>query len=232
MGLQGRATLTIFSDKNNEVDNGLGHAGVIYKDANGNETTYALWPDKHELVGSNGDQSDVRVNVKGGMIDVGLGHLAWVDGDTAACGGEVYAYRREVQLSPDQERAFLDFVSTPAEWGHLHNCSSWASDAFYAATGEDIDADTWIGIETPGELGSSIVAANGGRASNDNRGGSAKGSSGASSNGRDTMAGTSVGSLAVGGSMVGAGSLGAASSAAVASGSALGSSGAVGLRIK
>lgn len=33
-------------------------------------------------------------------------------------------------------------------------------------TGTDVDADTWSGIETPSELGSSIVDLNGGSNSN------------------------------------------------------------------
>ena len=51
-------------------------------------------------------------------------------------------------------------------WRYTNNCASFASERFEEVTGVDIDADDWLGIETPREIGDSILQANGGYPSN------------------------------------------------------------------
>lgn len=52
-------------------------------------------------------------------------------------------------------------------WRITNNCASFASETFEEVTGVNIDADDWLGIETPREIGDSILSANGGSFSNE-----------------------------------------------------------------
>lgn len=61
------------------------------------------------------------------------------------------------------ERQTLDtFVATPQHWTCTNTCASFASETFYAVTGIDIDADEFVGFETPREIGEHIIGENGG----------------------------------------------------------------------
>ncbi len=44
-----------------------------------------------------------------------------------------------------------------AHWFYTNNCSSWASKIVNEVVGADVDADDWLGIETPRELGRNIL---------------------------------------------------------------------------
>ena len=48
-------------------------------------------------------------------------------------------------------------------WIGTTTCASFASEVFYEVTGIDVDADDYVGFETPRELGKSIRELNGGK---------------------------------------------------------------------
>lgn len=97
---------------------------------------YGLWPDAHPRTVDNGDASDVRVN-----LEVGARPVA----------------SRFYRLDSNQTMRLNDLLNKPATWRYTNNCSSWASELFADVLGEDIDADDWLGLETPRELGASIL---------------------------------------------------------------------------
>ncbi len=132
-----------------------GHAWLeLYNCQTGDRVAiYALWPDDHPFIVdgglANGPGSDVRTDFYP---------------DTLYAVELKYMYAK--CLTDAQKTAFDNFIGQNHTYRITNNCSSFASDAFYAATGEDIDADDWAGFETPRELGASIYDANGGVTSN------------------------------------------------------------------
>lgn len=96
---------------------------------------YGLWPDGHPRTVDNGDASDVRVNMEAGARPVAS---------------------RYYRLDPSQTMRLNMFFTMKATWAYTNNCSSWASELLADVVGEDVDADDWLGLETPRELGRSI----------------------------------------------------------------------------
>lgn len=97
---------------------------------------YGLWPDSHPRTVNNGDASDVRVN-----LEVGARPVA----------------SRYYRLRADKTMRLNALINKPAIWRYTNNCSSWSSELLQDVVGEDIDADDWLGLETPRELGASIL---------------------------------------------------------------------------
>jgi len=96
--------------------------------------SYGLWPDSHPKTTDNGPETDVRVGLE------------------AASG----LYNRYFELSAIKYAKFIQLVATTAHWRMTNNCSSWASDMIYNLFKIDIDADEFLGLETPRELSDSI----------------------------------------------------------------------------
>lgn len=63
---------------------------------------------------------------------------------------------RYYKLTAWQTQRLLNLLAKNTTWAETNNCSSWASKIVHAVTGQDIDADDWLGFETPRELGKSI----------------------------------------------------------------------------
>jgi RHS repeat-associated protein len=133
----GLDTLGIHSNVAPNADFTDGHAWVSYRDANGNITNYGLWPDNHPRTVNNGAGTDVRIGLENGMSA---------------------PYSRYYDLSPEQIKRFVDFVNRTDEWQYSHTCADWASDTVRSTVGENVDADDWLGFETPRELSESIEA--------------------------------------------------------------------------
>jgi hypothetical protein len=74
-----------------------------------------------------------------------------------------YGASRYVDLTREQYKEALNFIYEKHEFRTAtNNCSSFASDTWRAATGEDLNADTWYfgGAETPWKLRQSIEKTN------------------------------------------------------------------------
>ena len=133
--LFGLDKLTINSNVGPEAGFTDGHAWLTYTDGDGKSTNYGLWPDTHPLAPDNGPESDVRQGLEG---------------------GDSPSYSYSYDLSPDQIRRWVEFLNRHAEWKYTNTCASWASDGVRHTTGDDIDADDWLGFETPREISRSI----------------------------------------------------------------------------
>ena len=110
-----------------------GHAWISVT-IEGFTKTYSLWPDSHPLTKDNGKGSDVRLNME---APSGL-------------------FNRYYSLSDLQYIQLNTFIKTTNEWFYTNNCSSWASAIVWKVLKVDIDADDFLGIETPREIGKSI----------------------------------------------------------------------------
>lgn len=97
---------------------------------------YGLWPDNHPRVLDNGKATDIRIGMEAA--------------DTPAAS-------RYYLLTEQQATRLSLLLNKVVAWGYTHNCSSWASDVVWQVVKEDVDADDWGGIETPRELGRSIM---------------------------------------------------------------------------
>ena len=64
---------------------------------------------------------------------------------------------RYYKLSAWQSQKLLNLLAKNTTWEKTNNCSSWASYIVTEVTGKDVDADDWLGFETPRELGKSII---------------------------------------------------------------------------
>lgn len=113
-----------------------GHAWLTIT-RSGSTTFYGLWPDAHPRTVDNGDASDIRIGLEASANAVAS---------------------RYYRLSDAQARYFNTLVRANVHWFYTHNCSSWASDIVWEVVGEDVDADDWMGIETPRELCRNIQA--------------------------------------------------------------------------
>lgn len=113
-----------------------GHAWLSYTDDAGNTTNHGLWPDDHPYVPDNGPASDIRE----GMED-----------------GSSPAHSRFYELDPLQKKRWIDYLNNKATWSYTNTCAAWASDGVKSVVGEDVDADDWLGFETPRELSQSII---------------------------------------------------------------------------
>lgn len=132
----GFAVLGIHSNVAGDV-NGFtsGHAWISVRSASSTDF-YGLWPDAHPRVIDNGDASDVRVN-----LEVGAHAVA----------------SRYYRLQAGQTMRLNLLLNRPATWRYTNNCSSWATELLVQVLGEDVDSDDWGGLETPRELGATIL---------------------------------------------------------------------------
>jgi len=64
-------------------------------------------------------------------------------------------------LSQNQRKKLVLKLRENVTWNYTHNCSSWASEVIYDVPGKDVDADDWLSIETPRELGRNILVLEG-----------------------------------------------------------------------
>jgi len=110
-----------------------GHAWISVT-RNGINTRYGLWPDKHPRTVDNGPGTDIRKN-----MEPALGKA-----------------NRFYKLTSIQSKKLLDLLNNNTTWKETNNCSSWASQVLYEVIGKDVDADDWLGFETPREFGKSI----------------------------------------------------------------------------
>lgn len=108
--------------------------------------TYGLWPDDHPRAKNNGDKTDVRIGMEPAR---GLAN-------------------RYYALTYSQHMKLMKLINTTEHWFYTNNCSSWASEIVRQVFRTEIDADDWLGVETPRELSRSIrILENKGRTSID-----------------------------------------------------------------
>lgn len=113
-----------------------GHAWLTITH-DGKTTAYGLWPDAHPRVINNGDKSDIRIGLE--------------DGQTAAAS-------RYYRLSDAQAKHFNALMQANVAWRYTNTCASWATEVVEEVVGEDLNADDYMGFDTPRELGASIQA--------------------------------------------------------------------------
>lgn len=114
---------------------GAGHAWLTIT-AEGRTCSYGLWPDGYEQAADNGDASDIRLGLESAQ-------------DAVAS--------RYYGLSPVQVVHFWSLTRLNVTWRCTNNCASWATEVVASVVGEDVDADDYLGLETPRELGRSIL---------------------------------------------------------------------------
>jgi hypothetical protein len=112
-----------------------GHAWISITEG-GKTTTYGLWPDDHPRTPNNGPGWDIRVGMEPAVSPVA---------------------NRYYKLSPTQALHVKRLIARNVSWNYTHNCSSWATDVVHAVIKEDVDADDWVGVETPRELSRNIL---------------------------------------------------------------------------
>jgi hypothetical protein len=118
-----------------DADFSAGHAWVTITQK-GKTTFYGLWPDAHPRTVDNGEGSDIRIGLE------------------ASAKAKASRYYK---LSDAQAKRFNTLVKANVHWFYTNNCSSWASELVDEVIGVDVDADDWLGIETPRELGRNIL---------------------------------------------------------------------------
>lgn len=96
--------------------------------------TFGLWPDGHPKTEDNGDKTDVRVNMEPAR-------------------GVANRYYALTQL---QYMKLKKVINTTEHWFYTNNCSSWSSQVVREVFRSEVDADDWLGIETPRELSRNI----------------------------------------------------------------------------
>jgi prepilin-type processing-associated H-X9-DG protein len=96
--------------------------------------SYGLWPDGHPRTKDNGDKTDVRIGME---PVVGLAN-------------------RYYALTHLQHMQLMKLINTTEHWFYTNNCSSWSSEIVKQVFRTEIDADDWLGVETPRELSRSI----------------------------------------------------------------------------
>ena len=129
-----------------------GHAALAIIFDNGKFLTLGSWPDNITAVRQaglpNGNGSDVRVDLPQ---------------DAPAS----FPFVHCVEISDEQYDQLLQQVEGEGhQWARTNNCAGFAGPTFNEFTGSSLDHDDWFGIDTPCELGESIVDANGGVNSN------------------------------------------------------------------
>ncbi len=114
-----------------------GHAWLTVT-RNGKTEYYGLWPDDHPTRNiDNGPGSDIRVGLEKGITP------------TAS---------RYYQLDAEQVKLLDAALKQNVTWRYTNTCASWASETTERTTGQDVDADEFLGVETPRELVESIRA--------------------------------------------------------------------------
>jgi hypothetical protein len=96
--------------------------------------SYGLWPDGHPRTKDNGDKTDVRIGME----------------PARGIANRYYA------LTLLQHIQLKTLINTTEHWFYTNNCSSWSSEIVKKLYKTEVDADDWLGIETPRELTKSI----------------------------------------------------------------------------
>ena len=96
--------------------------------------TFGLWPDGHPKTEDNGDKTDVRVNMEPAR-------------------GMANRYYALTQL---QLMKLKKVINTTEHWFYTNICSSWSIQIIREVFRSEVDADDWLGIETPRELSRNI----------------------------------------------------------------------------
>ncbi len=96
--------------------------------------SYGLWPDEHPNTPNNGEGSDVRIGMEPAK---GLAN-------------------RYYALTHVQNMQLIKLINTTEHWFYTNNCSSWSSEIVRRIFRTEIDADDWMGFETPREIARSI----------------------------------------------------------------------------
>lgn len=112
-----------------------GHAWLTITQ-DGKTTQYGLWPDAHPNVMDNGSGSDIRIGMEASAKSVAS---------------------RYYRLSDAQAKHFSALMKANVAWSYTNTCASWSSEIVEEVVGEDVDADDWVGFETPRELGRNIL---------------------------------------------------------------------------
>ncbi len=110
-----------------------GHAWISVTEG-GVTTRYGLWPDAHPSTKDNGDKSDIRKNLE----------------------PKTGKANRYYKLSAWQTHKLSNLLLSNTAWSYTNNCSSWSSEVVQKVIGKDVDADDWLGFETPREFSKSI----------------------------------------------------------------------------
>jgi len=110
-----------------------GHAWISVTE-NNISVRFGLWPDKHPRTVDNGPGTDVRKNMEPPLGKANRFYL----------------------LNDVQIIKLKNILLTNTTWKETNNCSSWASQVVNDILKIDIDADDYLGFETPRELGKSI----------------------------------------------------------------------------
>lgn len=92
--------------------------------------SYGLWPDAHPNTPDNGKGTDVRIGMEPAK---GLAN-------------------RYYALTQLQYTQLIKLINTTEHWFYTNNCSSWSSEVLRRVFRTEVDADDWLGVETPREL--------------------------------------------------------------------------------
>ncbi|MCP4117529.1 MAG: hypothetical protein GY737_19465 [Desulfobacteraceae bacterium] len=130
----GNMILGIHSNVSEDAGYTAGHAWISIT-RKGTTTLYGLWPDAHPRTIDNGEKSDIRIG-----LEIGAKAKA----------------SRYYLLSDAQSKHFEALMKANVSWSYTHTCAAWASDVVQNVIGEDVDADDYLGFETPRELTQSI----------------------------------------------------------------------------
>lgn len=137
-----------------EGDTGLvaGHSWItLHNEQSGESSAYSLYADTHVTREQAAKPGGVQINLDN-MI------------------GTFYHAQR---ISKSEKARFDEIIASQGpqnkgggarSWAVTDTCASFSSEVFQSTTGVDIDADEWLGFETPREVGQNIRAANGGSA--------------------------------------------------------------------
>ena len=139
--------LCIYSNSSPDANLIAGHAALVLYHPDGDGfalTTYGLWPDSHPAVINNGAASDIRTNLPNDMVSN-------------------YKYFYCSAITDEQKKKLDGIVNSNVPWTCTNSCASFASETFDAVTGIDVDADDFLGLETPREISQSILTLNGGK---------------------------------------------------------------------
>lgn len=113
-----------------------GHAWISVT-RNGQTETYGLWPDDHPDVVDNGRGTDIRRGMETGFPS---------------------SANRYFELNAEQARKLETALSENVSWRYTNTCASWASETVQSVTGQRVNADDTLGLETPRQLIESIRA--------------------------------------------------------------------------
>jgi hypothetical protein len=125
--------LGIHSNVLADADYTDGHSWITVT-RDGSTSAYGLWPDDHPNVENNGKDTDIRIGMEpfSGLAN------------------------RYFKLTLPQQQKLNRLLKENVTWRYTNTCASWASETYTAVTGEAVDADDYLGFETPRELTKSI----------------------------------------------------------------------------